>query len=166
MCSGHAPVTSSLPRRSDSSGKANMWIESPISRICMVLCVELLLCVAGQFCAGQTTIASKRSHDFYISLMNKSGKLTQQGEYCVLFSRRRGGEPIQLQGVFIEIAQQVGKITGRPKKYSLSPDNLGRYCGAINLGKQYYRPAFYYVAVYYTDRSGKRKKCRFFSTLK
>lgn len=98
--------------------------------------------------------------------MNKSGKLTQKGEYCAVFSRTKGGEPIQLQGVFIEFAQQVGKITGRPKKYSLAPDKLGRYCGVINLGKQYYRPAFYYAEVYYSDQLGRRKKCRFLLSLK
>ena len=101
-----------------------------------------------------------------ISLMSKSGKLAEKGEYCVLFSRTNGGKPTQVQSVFVEVAQQVGKITERPERSSLSLDNLGRYCGEINLGKQYYRPAFYYVEVYYTDRLGKRRKCRFFLTLK
>jgi hypothetical protein len=149
----------------DSRWKGASSVSSLLPRMFTVLCVELTFGVAAQVCAGQITIASRQNHDFYISLMNKSGKLTQKSEYCVLFSPTNG-EPTQVQDVIIEFAQQVGKIPGRPKKYSLSPDNLGRYCGEINLGKQYYRPAFYYIGIRYADSFGNGRKCRFFLTLK
>jgi hypothetical protein len=128
--------------------------------------VAVLSGAATQVCAGQTTIASKRSRDLYISLMNELGKLAQKDEYCVLFSKTNGGEPIQVEGVFMEFAQQVGKIRETPKRSPLSQDNLGRYCGELDLGKQYYQPAPYYVEVHYTDNLGTRRRCRFFLTLK
>jgi hypothetical protein len=43
-----------------------------------VLCVVLTIGMATKDSAGQTTIASKRNHDFYVSLMSKSGKLAEK----------------------------------------------------------------------------------------
>ena len=153
-----------------------MWIESEcnvaasvsslLSRMRTVLCVAMVFGAATQVCAGQTTIASKRNHGFYISLMSKSGELAEKDEYCALFSRTIGGEPTHVEGVFVEFAQQVGRIRESATKVTLSLDSWGRYCGKVDLGKQYYQPAFYYVEVHYTDSLRKRRTCRFFLTLK
>ncbi len=153
-----------------------MWIKSNwkvassrsslLLRICLILSLALVFGMAAQICAGQTTIASKRNHDLYISLLSQSGKLVEKDEYCVLFSKTNGGEPAQVEGVFVDFAKQVGKITGVPRKVSLSPDNLGRYCGKVDLGNHYNQPALYYVVVRYTDTLSKRRKCRFFLTVK
>lgn len=37
---------------------------------------------------------------------------------------------------------------------------MGHYCGDVNLGKQYYVPANYYVLVLSTDADGKKRKER------
>ena len=152
-----------------------MWIESQLkvafsvsshpSRMCAVLSVATIFVAATQVCAGQTTIASKRNHGLYISLMSESGELTQKDEYCAFFGTTKGGEP-HVETVFLEFAQQVGKIRESARKFPLLLDSLGRYCGTVDLGKQYYHPAFYYVEVHYTDTSRKRRKCCFFLTLR
>ncbi len=152
-----------------------MWIESQckvafsvpsrLSRMCRVLCLAVVFVAAIQVCPGQATIASKRDHGFDISLMSKSGELAAKDEYCALFNTTKGGEP-HVEGVFLEFEQQVGRIRERATKVTLSLDSLGRYCGKVDLGKQYYQPAFYYVEVHYTDSLRKRRTCRFFLTLK
>jgi hypothetical protein len=132
----------------------------------LILSLAVVFGMAAQTCAGQTTIASKRSHDLYISLLSQSGKLVEKDEYCVLFSKTNGGEPAQVEDVFVDFSKQVGKITGVPRKVSLSLDNLGRYCGTVDLGNHYNQPAVYYVVVRYTDTLSKRRKCRFLLTVK
>jgi hypothetical protein len=154
--------------------RESMWIKcrrevapsgwSLLPRVCVVLCAAVIFGVASQVCAGQTTIAAKRYDDLYISLMSQSGKLVEKGGYCALFSRTNGAGPTQVENVIIEFAQQVGKVRERASKVPLLPDGQGRYCGEVDLGKQYYNPAFYYVGIGYTDRSQKRKRCLFFLT--
>ena len=132
-----------------------------------VLCLAVILGVASQICEGQTTIAAKRNRDFYVSLLDKSGKLMPgKNEYCASFSRTTGGGPAQVEDVFVDLAQQVGKIRESPRKFPFSMDSVGRYCGTVDFGQQYYQPASYYVIVHYTDSSQKRRTCRFFLTLK
>src|SRR5260370_19334034 len=152
-----------------------MWIESECSvaasvssllpRMCTVLCVAVVFVVATQVCDGQTIIASKRNHGLYISLMSKSGELVEKAEYCALFSRTNGGEPTHVEGVFVEFAQQVGRIRESATKVTLSLDSWGRYCGKVDLGKQYYHPSLYYVEVHYTPRPIKTSTFPFFFTL-
>jgi len=149
-----------------------MWIKcrrevgpsgwSLLPRVCVVLCAAVIFGVAPQVCAGQTTIAAKRNHDLYISLMSESGKLVEKGGYCALFSKTNGARPAQVENVIIEFAQQVGKVRERASKVPLLPDGHGRYCGEVDLGKQYYDPASYWVGIGYTDSSQKRRRCRFF----
>jgi hypothetical protein len=150
-----------------SQWKVAPSVSSILARMFTVLCMALIFGVATKACAGQTTIAVKRSHDFYISLTSNAGKLVAgKNEYCALFSRTRGGELTPVEDVVIEFAQQVGRITERPTKFHLSVDNLGRYCGEVGLGKQYYQPAYYHVTVHYADSSRKKIICRFFLTVK
>jgi len=147
----------------ESQLKAASSVQSLLPGMCGVLCVVAFV-AATQVCAGQTTIASKRIHGFDISLMSKSGELAAKDEYCASFSA--SGEPTDVEGVFLEFAQQVGKIRESGRKFPLALDSLGRYCGTVDLGKQYYHPAFYYVEVHYADSLRKRRTCRFFLTLR
>jgi hypothetical protein len=149
----------------ESQRKVSSSVSSRLSRMCALLCVAVVFVAASQVCAGQTTIASKRNHGFDISLMSKSGELAEKDEYCALFNTTKGGKR-HVEGVFLEFAQQVGKIRESAQKFPLSLDSLGRYCGKVDLGKQYYQPGFYYVEVHYTDSLRKRRMCRFFLTLR
>jgi hypothetical protein len=140
---------------------------SLLSKVGTALCVALICSVAAKVCWGQTTIASKRNHELYISLTSKAGKLVAgTSEYCALFSITKGDAPTHVEDVFVEFAQQIGKIRENPRKFPLALDNLGAYCGEVDLGKQYYQPAFYYVEVHYAVSSRKRRTCRFFLTMK
>jgi hypothetical protein len=136
------------------------------SRVCFLLILAIVFGVTAQGCAGQTIMASKRDHNFYVSLMSQSGKSAWKDEYCVVFSRTSGGEPAEVGDVLVDFAQQVGRIRESPQEFAFSPDGRGRYCGSVDLGQQYYQPASYYVMVHYTDTSGKRRTCRFFLTIK
>jgi len=149
----------------ESQRKAASSVSSLLPGMCGVLCVVAFV-AATQVCAGQTTIASKRNHGFDISLMSKSGALAAKDEYCASFSTTKSVEPAHVEGVFLEFAQQVGKIRETARKFPLALDSLGRYCGTVDLGKQYYHPAFYYVEVHYADSLRKRRTCRFFLTLR
>jgi hypothetical protein len=111
-------------------------------------------------------MASKRDHNFYVSLMSKSGKSAWKDEYCVVFCTSSGGEPTEVGDVLVDFAQQVGRIRESPQEFPFSPNGRGRYCGSVDLGRQYYQPASYHVMVHYTDNSGKRRTCRFFVTIK
>lgn len=140
------------------SGWLRMWTS---------VCVTVVLCLAAKICAGQATIASKQNHDFHISLTSKSGKLVaEKDEYCALFNRTRDDEPTVVGDVFLDFAQQVGRIRESPRKFPLSRDSFGRYCGALDLGQTYDQQVSYYVAVHYTDSFRKRRSCRFFLTMK
>jgi len=65
----------------------------------------------------------------------------------------------------VEFAQQVGKIRQAPIRGTITEQTEGRYCGKIDLGRQYYRPAFYHVTIEYADGSGKIRKWRFMITM-
>jgi hypothetical protein len=61
--------------------------------------------------------------------------------------------------VGIEFAQQVGRIQERPIRAQIVEGDSGHLCGNVDLGAQYYQPAFYYLFIRYTDVDGKRRKC-------
>jgi hypothetical protein len=54
----------------------------------------------------------------------------------------------------------VGRIEEQPMTAHLSQNGEDRYCGDINLGPQYYRPASYYVFVRYIEATGKKNRTR------
>jgi hypothetical protein len=137
-----------------------------LSRFCRVLWLAAVCGLTAQVCAGQTVIASKRNHNFYVSLMSKSGELASKDQYCVVFRRTSGGQPEQVGDVLVDFAQQVGRIRESPQQVPFSLDGSGRYCGSVDLGKQYYQTASYYIMVHYTDNSRKRSTCRFFLTIR
>lgn len=70
------------------------------------------------------------------------------------------------ENVHVDFTLLVGRIQEEPIKTELTEDRVGRYCGHVNLGKQYYVPASYYVFVFYTDVAGRKKKERLFLRVK
>jgi hypothetical protein len=133
----------------------------------IILCLVSVLGAANENCEAQVTIATKRSHELYVSLVNQSGRLVAgEDELCVSFSTATSGQLTQVDDVSIDFRQQVGRITERPRKFRLSPDSMRRYCGNVNLGPQYYQPSRYHVAVHYIDSSKRKGTCTFFLTLK
>jgi hypothetical protein len=141
-------------------------VSFPSARILLVPFLAVVVGVAMQVSVGQAIIASKQGHNLKVSLLSKSGQLDRKDEYCVLFSRTNAGEPTEVGDVSVDFAQQVGRIRESPREFPFSPEGTGRYCGEVDLGKQYYQPAFYYVIVHYADGSRKRRACRFFLTIK
>ena len=163
----HSAVPSEADTNSRERTEFTFLIFSLLTNVRTILCVLLVLSVVTEVCEGQTAIASKRNHGFYISLLGKSGRLVAgRAAYCALFSGTKGGEPVQVDNVFVKFAQQVGRIREIPRSFPLSQNGLGRYCGYADLGKQFFEPSYYYVEIHYTDTSGKRRTCRFFLTLK
>ena len=115
----------------------------------------------------ETRIASKQARDVVISITNADGRLQAgDNDFCVLFENRETQKPTDVEDVSVAFAQQVGKIQEAPIKVWLTEDRLGRYCGHVNLGKQYYAPASYYAFVDFIDASHRKKKERLFLTVK
>lgn len=115
----------------------------------------------------ETRIASKQAREVLISITNADGRLhASDDDFCVLFQNRETQKPTDVEDVSVAFAQQVGKIQEAPINVRLTKDRPGRYCGHVNLGKQYYVPASYYAFVSFTDESQRRKKERLFLTVK
>jgi hypothetical protein len=124
--------------------------------------------LAGLLLAGPATVpptelmvASKRTKDLVITITSADGRLKGgENSFCVVFHKRETEEPIDVQNVSIEFVLLVGRIQEKPIKGQLTENQLGRYCGQVNLGKQYFVPASYYAFVRYTDAAGKNRKQR------
>lgn len=102
-----------------------------------------------------------------IAVTNANGRLSGgDNEFCVVFQKREMREPVDVLNVAADFALLVGKIQEEPIKAQLVRERPGRYCGHINLGKQYYVPASYYVFVNYTDTGGQKRKERLFLAVK
>ncbi len=137
--------------------------QSPVfllSKLFFIGNAAIFLSAATTGCLGQVTIAAKQNHNLYVSLQNQSGRLSDSDEYCVQFSK--SGSSVQVGDVSLQFAQQVGKVRHSPLTISLVSEGVGRFCGKVKLGKQYYHPAFYYVEVRYSDSSNRTAKCKFF----
>ena len=115
----------------------------------------------------ETRIASKQTRDVVITITNADGKLRGgDNDLCALFERRETREPVAVQNVSVDFTLLVGRIQEQPIRAPLPQDQSGRYCGHVNLGKQYYVPASYYAFVRYTDIDGKKRKERLFLSVK
>lgn len=107
--------------------------------------------------ASETTLASKRTKDLVIALTSSQGGLKRgENSFCVLFQKAGTDEPVDVRNVRVDFTLLVGRIQEEPITTELTGDRAGRYCGHVNLGKQYYVPASYYVLVFYTDAAGRR----------
>lgn len=133
----------------------------------MTLCIASMLSIGNVAYGDDNTIAIKRKGDLHISISNRSGELSAgRNEFCIVFRGARADEAAQVEDVHVEFAQQVGKIRETPKKSIVSESTMGRYCGKVDLGKLYYRPAFFYVIVRYRQNTKKTKSCSFFLDVK
>lgn len=117
--------------------------------------------------ATETTLSSKRTKDLVIAITSSQGGLKSgENSFCVLFQKTGTDEPVDVRNVRVDFTLLVGRIQEEPIKTELTGDRLGRYCGHVNLGKQYYVPASYYVFVFYTDAAGGKKKERLFLSVR
>jgi hypothetical protein len=111
--------------------------------------------------ATATTLASKRTKDLVIAITSSQGGLKGgENSFCVLFQKTGTDEPVDMRNVRVDFTLLVGRIQEDPVKTELTRDRVGRYCGHVNLGKQYYVPASYSVFVYYTDAAGRKRNER------
>jgi hypothetical protein len=128
---------------------------------CSILCGGIILAATQNLHASEMKVASARSHELTVSIVNNSGRFVAGGNaFCVVFTSTANAEPFSVKDVAVEFAQQVGRIQERPARAQIAAGDTGRFCGKVDLGTQYYQPAFYYVFIHYTDVDGKRRKSR------
>jgi hypothetical protein len=126
-----------------------------------ILYGAMTLAVAQNLHAGEMKAASARNHGLTISIVNDSGRFVAgNNAFCVVFTSTANAEPVLVKDVDVEFAQQVGRIQEKPMRAQIARGDTGRFCGKVDLGTQYYQPAFYYVFIHYTDANGKRRNCR------
>jgi hypothetical protein len=117
--------------------------------------------VALDSCASAKPIVSKASKDAVIVLLNEHGTFTAgDNTFCLQFRKTGAGESVDIRGVNVDFSQLVGRIQERSIIAQLNQDGIGKYVGHVDLGRQFYNPAAYYVAVHYFDANGKKRKVR------
>jgi hypothetical protein len=132
----------------------------------MFLGAQSLDDAAPDICVVGKPIASSRTRDVAIVLMNEHGTFTGgDNSVCVEFRKAEGG-PLDVRSVSLEFSQLVGRIQERPIMARISQDGVGKYLGRVNLGRQYYNPAAYYAVVHYVDLAGKKRNVRFLLSVK
>lgn len=179
MCRIAVHVRGMAPFPASSGGR--FMSETETLRIRSVPGVSLLLLVASLLFSvslpsvvqdptpniAAKPIASKHTKYLDIVLTNSSGRLTAgENRFCVLFKNAGTSTPADVQDVSIEFRLRVGRSPGQPRAAHLSHDGAGRYCGHVDLGKQYYDPANYETVVRYCETAGRKKKIEFFVTVK
>jgi hypothetical protein len=112
-------------------------------------------------------IATKKTKHVVTTLVNDAGKLKGGvNDFCVLFRDPETNSALDFQNVSADFRQLVGRIEEVPITVPLSKEEAGRYCGRVNLGRQYYSPSSYYAFVHYVTAIGKRKSSRLFVSVK
>ena len=107
-------------------------------------------------------ITSKRANGMTVVLTNESGRLVEgKNSICASFQAIEDGRPIDVLNVEIGFTLLVGRNRGSPATAQLIHDAAGRYCGMVDLGRQYYFPANYDVVVRYVNSFGKKRKISF-----
>jgi hypothetical protein len=131
----------------------------------LALCGVFILASTQAFSSDEKPLATRRQHGLSIAFTTPGGELIAgTNHFCVLIGED-AARPVSVGRLSVEFAQQVGKIRQAPIRGTMNEQTEGRYCGKINLGRQYYRPAFYHVTVEYADSSGKIRKWRFMLTM-
>jgi hypothetical protein len=142
--------------------------------------ITVLVMLAGTLVHGQlllarpTTapptdvkVASRRTKDLVITITSADGRLKGgENSFCVAFQKRGTDAPVDVQNVSVDFTLLVGRIREKSISSQLTEDQMGLYCGQVDLGKQYYVPASYYAFVRYTDGAGKRRKQRLFLSVR
>jgi hypothetical protein len=127
---------------------------------------DLLHAGSASFPQGENAVASKRTKNLVVTITGPDGRLKGgENSFCVVFQKRETGEPVDVQNASVEFTLLVGRIEEKPIRAQLTEEHTGRYCGHVNLGKQYYVPASYYAFVLYTDAVGKKRKTRLFVSI-
>ena len=147
----------------------NVYVRTGLITILIMLAgisvpVGLLLARPVTVPSTEITVASKRTKDLAIAIISRDGRLKGgENSLCVVFQKRGTQEPVDVGNVSVDFTLLVGRIQEEPIKAQLTKDQVGRYCGQVNLGKQYYVPASYYAFVHYTNGAGKKKQRLFLS---
>lgn len=131
-------------------------------------CVFAILVLSATLAAASTAedvqdkaIASKRSGNLVAIVTNKAGKLTPgENHFCVLFQSISPYTAIDVREVTVDFRLLVGRIEEAAITAHLSSIGAQRFCGRVDLGQQYYRPASYYAFVHYIEASGRKRSIR------
>lgn len=133
-------------------------------------CVFAILVLSATLAGASTaedvqdkTIASKRSGNLVVVVTNEAGKLTPgENHFCVLFQSISPSTAIDVREVTVDFRLLVGRIEEAPITAHLNSIGAQRFCGRIDLGRQYYRPSNYYVFVRCLEATGKKRSIRLF----
>ena len=89
-------------------------------------------------------IATKKSKHLVTTLVNNAGKFKGGvNDFCVLFTDPETKSALDFQNVSADFRLLVGRIEEVPISARLSKEEAGRYCGRVNLGRQYHSPSSY-----------------------
>ena len=139
------------------------WITILIMLAGTFVLADLLLAGPATAPPTELTVASKRTKDLVITITSADARLKGgENSFCVAFQKRGTEAPVDVQNVGVDFTLLVGRIQEKSISSQLTEDQMGRHCGQVSLGKQYYIPASYYAFVRYTDGAGKRRKQRLF----
>jgi len=126
-----------------------------------ILCATIMLAAVHDLHASEKKVASGHSHGVTVSIVNDSGKFVTGGnDFCIMFTQTPNATAASIKDVDVEFAPQVGKIHKSSIHAQITEGDAGYFYGKVNFGTPYYRPAFYYVLIHYTDQTGTRRKCR------
>jgi hypothetical protein len=116
---------------------------------------------------SEKRILSKRSKDAIVTLTNASGKLTAgENNLCVLFQSLAKPSSADVQLISVDFRLVVGRIQEQPIRADLNREGVGRYCGRVDLGRQYYIPSTYYVSVHYVNETGRKRTTGVYASVK
>ena len=108
----------------------------------MFILGELSVAASATVDVPGKTIASKRTGNMVVVLANDTGKLKPgENRFCVLFQNSSQARTADIREVSVDFRLLVGRIQEEPITAHLGQNGADRYCGRINLGPQYYRPA-------------------------
>jgi hypothetical protein len=150
-----------------------MTTDARARAIVLAIALSLLSSLAESFsatppspCASGTILARGRNKDMLITLMNQQGRLIAgNNDLCVEFRKLETREPADVQNLSVDFRLLVGRIQGIPIKAQVARDGVSSHRCHVNLGRQYYKPANYYVFVRYLDLAGRKRKKRFLLTV-
>lgn len=112
---------------------------------------------------ANVTVTAKKTKYLLIAIITPDGRMRGgENSFCIVFKSKETQVPAEVHDVKIDFVLLVGKIEEKPIKAEISRSEDGRFCGRVNLGKQYYVPAGYYAFLTYRDANGKRRRQRLF----
>lgn len=135
--------------------------------VCAMLLRVSLDALSPLLVAAEKPIASKHTKELDVVLANNSGVLTAGDNLiCVLFTAAGTDRPANVEDLSMRFTFRVGRNSGEPIPAQLNRIEAGRYCGSVNLGRQYYDPANYYVEMRFSDATQKTRKISFWTSVK